>query len=141
MANPLDIKGIMRKAIQRLSEKNSATPSEVAVKIFLHPATQRMAFRLFVKGQPIKMEGRGEEGLMSFNKDILNQPVDLMAREELLNQLVVPPAIQKFATEAECSPLEMSIMIGTVNNETCEPYLYLYKGSQDIRQLFIEKDF
>ena len=66
----------------------------------------------------------------------------MMNRELILNQMIMPPALEKFAKETNSeSPYEIHIMIGTVNEETCNPYFYLYKGEEGIRQLYIEKDF
>jgi hypothetical protein len=141
MANPLDIKGIMAKALERLAKQYSVTPDQVAVKIFINPETNLLAFQLFISGASVFIEGRNN-GLMSFNQDILNQKIDLMNREAILNQLILPPAMAKFATELNCTPYDVFIMVGTVNNETCNPYLYLYKGENEaVRQVFIETDF
>ena len=142
MGNPLDIKGIIAKAIQRLSQTHSVTPSEIAVKIFLNKESGLLCYELWKSGVPVVLEDRGEEGYMSFNRDILGVKVDMMNREVILNQMIMPPALEKFAKETQSeSPFEIHIMIGTVNEETCNPYFYLYKGKDAIRQLYIEKDF
>ncbi len=141
MGNPLDIKGIIAKAIKRLSQTHSVAPKEIAVKIFLNRESGLLCYELWKSGVPVVLEDR-VEGYMSFNQDILGVKVDMMNREAILNQMIMPPALEKFAKETQSeTPFDIHIMIGTVNEETCNPYFYLYKGVDAIRQLYIEKDF
>ena len=140
MKNPLDIKSIMSEALARLAKKYEVQPVDVQVRIFLNPESQLICYQLFVKDSPVVNPDR-EDGYLSFNRDILNTKVDLLNREVLLNQLVMPPALEKLSAETQASPFDLNIMVGTTNNDSCNAYLYLYKGTEGVRQLFIEKDF
>ncbi len=137
MANPLDIQSIMKTAIARLAKQHSVLPDQIAVRLFLHPKTTLLSFQLLVNSSPISLPDR-EQGLMSFNQDILGQKIDLMNREAILNQLILPPAIDRFAQELGCKPVQVYVMICTLDNETCLPSLYLCKEEDVIRQIFIE---
>jgi hypothetical protein len=140
MANPLDIKSIMSSAIKRLAAKYNVKPTELVVRLFLSQETSLLTYQLLIKGSPVKNPDR-EDGFLSFNKDILHVKIDLLSREIALNQFVMPPVLEKLSNETRASAFELSIMVGTLNDETCNAYLFLYKGTEPVRQLFIEKDF
>ena len=148
MANPLDIKGMMSSAFKRLAAKYSVEPKDIAVKIFIHPVLRILSYELYVKWSSVKIAdrfvGAPNEGLMSFNKDILGVKMDFYQREALLNQFL-PQAIDKFVKETstperQTSPFDIFVLVSTTDNVDCEPSLFLYCCNVEVRQLTPEKD-
>lgn len=130
---------IMSNALEHFAQKHGKTPTDMQLNIFTDNEDCIPKYRLLMEYAPIASKVDGISSSEVTFVQILDKKRDMFGKEQIVNEFL-PNAIKRLASELNCDPREVNILIFTKNNETAYPLIMLWKGTEQVRQLYLERD-
>jgi hypothetical protein len=125
------VEGIMRKGLQRYAKEIKSDVTNIQLLIGWDENSDSANYKILSANAPPKK--------ITFN-EFLKVPFDILSREQLVLP-VVRKTLEKYSSETDCKPSEISIVVYLEPQEEDDDKvgLHLYKGSSAMKKVNLEQ--